>query len=504
MKKIVALILVLCLALCMLAGCGGTEAASAAGSATAEGSDEVFHMVMEVITYGFDDPDLKMVQDAVNEITVPKIGVEVEFLPVPIMNMASKLGMQVSGGEKIDLTVAGLLTTPSRLAADGLLQPITQYVAESEALTSLAEGVLDAGMINGELYAYPGSNANGAQITFFYDKDLAEQYNIQLPDRLDTPEKWDDLLSQVKASGMEQYGITLGDGNACEYEWTPFDALGDEAYASYGVILDKDADANTIVNYYETEEYMTKCKTHYDWQQKGYAVPDSNSNGYSTLDSMTQGMNFGFVSQGGVGMSTAYFSKITGKNIGAIPMSDINTKNGNVLNFCWGVPSTCEHPEKVVKFLELMFTDTDLANLLNYGIEGVHYVTREGSQIIDYPEGIDSSSCGYGAFVGSYGDATKIYQRAPMTDEFVATIPDYMYPKAPVSKYLGYTFDESPVSTELAAVNAAIGQYGPTLECGLVDPEEVIPEFISALKAAGIDTVIAENQKQLDAWLASK
>ena len=43
-----------------------------------------------------------------------------------------------------------------------------------------------------------------------------------------------------------------------------------------------------------------------------------------------------------------------------------------------------------------------------------------------------------------------------------------------------------------------------SLSLGVVDPNNIVPEFQSALKAAGIDKVIAENQKQFDAWRASK
>ena len=100
-----------------------------------------------------------MVQDAVNEITVPAIGVEVEFLTVPIMNQATKQGLLVAGGQQIDLVVAGLLTTPSNLVSSGLLQPITEYVEGSEILSGLAEGILDACRVKGEIYAYPGSIA---------------------------------------------------------------------------------------------------------------------------------------------------------------------------------------------------------------------------------------------------------------------------------------------------------------------------------------------------------
>lgn len=516
MKKIISLLLTLGLTAGLLAGCGGNADSGAnsnnnnnagggtenvGGQPAADG--ETYHMVMELITYGFDDPDLPMIQDAVNVITVPEIGVEVEFMTVPIGEMATKLGLLVSGNQQIDLVVTGLLTTPANLATEGLIQPITQYVEGSDALMKLADGIIDACKVNGEIYCYPGGTANGTQVTFFYDADLAAQYNIQMPDRLESEADWNALFTQVKDSGMEQYAISLGDGVACEYEWASFDSLGDNAYDSYGVVM-ADGDGKTVENYFATDAYKAKCKMHRAWFEAGYCVPDSISNGYTTSDSMTQGVIFGFVSNGGVGMSAAYWSKITGKNIAGIPMADISTSADNVINFSWGVSTSCTQPQKVVDFLELLYTNTELANIMNYGIEGTHYVTNEGSQIISYPEGVDAMSCGYGNFVGTYGDNSKIYQREPLTDEFLQSIPNYMYPNATPSKFLGYTFDPSNVSTEITAVVAVIGQYAPALECGTVDPDQMIPEFIDALNAAGMEKIIAENQAQLDAWLAAQ
>ena len=37
-----------------------------------------------------------------------------------------------------------------------------------------------------------------------------------------------------------------------------------------------------------------------------------------------------------------------------------------------------------------------------------------------------------------------------------------------------------------------------------MDPETVLPQFISALEAAGINEIIEENQKELDAWVEAQ
>ena len=69
---------------------------------------------------------------------------------------------------------------------------------------------------------------------------------------------------------------------------------------------------------------------------------------------------------------------------------------------------------------------------------------------------------------------------------------------------MGFTFDSSNVKTEYTAVTNVIDQYLPGLICGSVDPATEIPVFLQRLEEAGLGTIIAEKQTQLDAWAAAK
>lgn len=243
---------------------------------------------------------------------------------------------------------------------------------------------------------------------------------------------------------------------------------------------------------------------HRDWYEKGYCVPDSISNGYTTTDSLKQGMVFGILNNHGSGMNEGNLNRTTGKTLGVIPTSDIIIQSANVTAMSYGISATCENPEKAIKFLELLYSDTDFINLMNFGIEDVHYTTTEGSNVIGYPEGVDPSTCGYGNFLGIPCDNMNIYVREPLTDEFTETVSKFAFGNAKASKYLGYTFDTTNVSTEISAVTAIVNKYAPALECGIVDPEEMIPQFTAELEAAGMDKIIEENQKQLNDWLATQ
>jgi putative aldouronate transport system substrate-binding protein len=74
---------------------------------------------------------------------------------------------------------------------------------------------------------------------------------------------------------------------------------------------------------------------------------------------------------------------------------------------------------------------------------------------------------------------------------------------AVTSEILGFSFNSNPVMNEISSISNVISQYRKSLDTGTVDPERELPNFIRALDAAGADRVIAEMQKQLDAWKAS-
>ena len=102
-----------------------------------------------------------------------------------------------------------------------------------------------------------------------------------------------------------------------------------------------------------------------------------------------------------------------------------------------------------------------------------------------------------------YGDKLKDYVMAPNDDGYVAMMQEFnnSISQEYTSDALGYCFNSDPVKAQFAAVNDVVTQYAKsTLGYGVVDPGPQLEEFRSALKAAGIDDIIAENQKQYDAW----
>ena len=133
-----------------------------------------------------------------------------------------------------------------------------------------------------------------------------------------------------------------------------------------------------------------------------------------------------------------------------------------------------------------------------------HY-EKVSEHIIKYPDGVDFTNIGYGNQIVSFGDSSQIYQREPFTEEWYETLDNFSAENADLSQAFGYVFDSSSVRTQVAAVTSVIQEYNPALICGMNDNvEERVQEFIAALKTAGIDEIIAENQRQFDEWRAAQ
>ena len=71
--------------------------------------------------------------------------------------------------------------------------------------------------------------------------------------------------------------------------------------------------------------------------------------------------------------------------------------------------------------------------------------------------------------------------------------------------YDGFNFDSTTVSTQFAAVEAALGTYFDPLKNGLVkDVDKSIEEMNAALESAGIQAVLDELNRQAAEYVTAK
>ena len=161
-----------------------------------------------------------------------------------------------------------------------------------------------------------------------------------------------------------------------------------------------------------------------------------------------------------------------------------------------GISATSKNPYRVMRFLELLYTDKELSNLIVHGIEGKHYTKLDENTIrIAENSGYDLSAQQwmlgnvYNNYLTEADDPDK-YQKYQEFSQQGIYVPTN-----------GFSPDLSAVELEKVSVSGVKAQYRNQAMLGTVDPETVIPEYIAKLKEAGIEKIIAEMQQQYDAYL---
>ena len=123
-------------------------------------------------------------------------------------------------------------------------------------------------------------------------------------------------------------------------------------------------------------------------------------------------------------------------------------------------------------FLNRVNTDPELYNLICFGIEGVHY-TKEGNYAIPVENSAYNPNQDW-----VYGDQfNALYREGQGENDWELT--EEINNSAEPSEALGFSFDSTSVQTQLASVSAVVDEYYSSLATGVVNPEEVLPEFLN-------------------------
>lgn len=516
-RKLVSIVITAAIGASVLSGCGSSsEPAGASGtpaSAVSSGAAASEAADGEVTEIVFATPltktvDMSSIEDALNEITVPKIGVRVHIEGVTMANYTNQIGLMMSGGEQLD--VMGFIGTYSNWLSKNQMMPLNDYIDKygAGAKEAIGEDFLKSTTSGGKLYALPTLNGKAATMNFVIRTDLVRELNLPV-DQLTMAADFDgycanlDLITEMYAKIHEthpEYACVVPaqtNPNSLQFDTTvPFaDTLND----GLGVLMPDDY--TKVVNMYESDEFRKLCEYAWQWNQAGYVLEDATTTQESVLTYMQNGRAAGWYITGEEGQAEQY-TTATGVDVSSYKFCQpfIATSAVNGLGFA--ISATSQHPEAAMKFLNEMYTDPDVVNLLDWGIEGRDYELQEDGTI-DFPEGVTADNTAYGlnmdwffgnqflGYIWGKGRDTTIYQRLAENNKTAA--------KTPV---MGFSYDSTKVSTELAAISNVTSQYLPGLLCGTLDPDTEIDTFNQALYDAGLQKVMDEKQSQLDAWRA--
>ncbi len=446
---------------------------------------------------------LDTVEEAINAITRDKIGVEVDLMPIAIWDYSSQVSLALQGGEKVDLfqSLGDFNTAISTGMALDLTDMIDEYAAESKELIGM--DWLAATSKAGRIYGLPTYKPIALTPMVVYRQDIVDELGIDMS-QVNEVSDLTPILAQVKAAYPDMTPVAaVNTGNIGLITTVQkVDYLTDSYFSPKGVLINNDP---TVVDFYASEEFAEIANLARTWYTEGLVMKDAATTSSTAAELMSSGNYFCYVaaySYPEEDTAAALEAQTGGYDLGAKMMGQAFLDTTSINALTWMVSSTSDVPEAALKFLNLTFTDKEIVNLIIYGLEGRDYVLK-GDGTVNYPEGQDASSVPYTAQL-SCGTLGNFFIMYPMEGTRIESLEWELEQNknAELSIAMGFVFDSSNVATEYTAVINVIDQYLAGLICGSVDPETEIPVFLQRLEEAGLGTIIAEKQTQLDAWFA--
>lgn len=480
----------------------GTMGTGICASAESSDPDEI---TVRFMCFGTVPSDMQMVEDAINEITVPEINVKVNYEAISASSYGTQLALDMTSGGDVDVFYNYDFTNTASNKQLLDLSPYLETYGQDIVEAASAEW-LQATTVAGKVYGVPILNGKGASLVVAMRTDILEKYG--LTDKLenmsvsedikdDTAEATLETISEIYATVLENEPEMImlcagGAGTLNLEKMINYDALTD----SNGVLMGNDG--WEVVNLYETDEFKSVIQTLRDWYLAGYIKSDVSTDTESYTSYASAGRMFSVMLGSDETLGTS-LERTSGYPYTAVriktPLATSETLNGQT----WCVSSTTKHPEAAVKFLNLAYSSAEIENLMCYGIEGVHYAYQEDGTV-DYADGVDSTTTGYS--MSTYWEMPYPILAASISGNGSDYNANLLQQNKEVknSRALGFSFDTANVSSELTAISAVGSQYMTGFLTGSLDIDENYDSFIQKLKDAGIEKVIAEKQSQLDAW----
>lgn len=461
-----------------------------------EATKEPYELTLAMPVFGAVPKDMEAVQTEINKISQAKINATVKILPISIGAWEQQMNLMMSSGEKLDLAFTFGKTYPTQ-AATGQIISIDELLAKYGKGIEPAVGseYLKSAEVSGKLYGVPTIHDFGGSSGILMRKDLVDKYKIDVA----SIQSLDDLDSVFKTIKDNEPGIApLASGISTPVtHYVTHDKLGDR----FGILPGFD-NGLKVVNYYESTDYADLLNLVHSWFKAGYINKDASTSQLSQAEIVKANKAFSYFGRYKPGFVEQETRRAGMEMVWADLMPNHYSTTSDVLVGLWTISQNTENEERAMMFLDLMYTDKDIANLMMWGIEGTHY-EKVTETSIDYPSGVDSKTVGYSTQSWLLGNPFLTYT-FKSDDPDLWTKTTAYNDEAIKSKALGFAFNTESVKNEITALNNVTAQYLKVLETGTLDPSKNLPDFISKLKSAGIDKVIAEKQKQLDAWAAAK
>ncbi|MDI9521087.1 MAG: ABC transporter substrate-binding protein [Bacillota bacterium] len=448
-------------------------------------------------TLGSEREGHQAVIDKINEYLTEKFNATLKMYVNTHNDHLQKLQLLVSAREKFDICfVSGQY---ANYVSQEAFYPLKELLNEygPALMETYPQNLWDSVTINGEIYAVPVHKYSCSHYYFIINMDAAKKAGVDtswITADLNKMDRWNAFVNYVlemKKAGADTNGFITSMGSQPFTALFPNEAMTGNSADPGVVILGDDTfkgfERNQVFNQFATEEFAGYVRDAYKLAQAG-ALPldpettaklDQHDPVVSVQDSMAKRL--------------AGYEKTYGADFEPYFISYAFQTTDKIYGAMNAISDTSDDPARAMMFINALIEDKDFANLVFYGIEGVNWNRNADGQIeMTDPKTYSMTTWSLPGFLTAEPD---ISLPLDMVDRYNAFAKELV-----PADNLGFALDEGPIMIELAAIRQVVAEYMEPLCKGLADPDTELPKFLDALEAAGVDTAIAEMQRQLDAW----
>ncbi|CAM3164280.1 ABC transporter substrate-binding protein [Paenibacillus lupini] len=477
-----------------------TEPTTAASDAPAESTEPALDPVKLTFIYPVaadPGPDQKLVNEEINKYLQEKINATVELKPLTFDEYEPKLNAMLAANENFDIAWSskGWLGNYQPYIDRGAYLELTDDMIAKyapEARANIPDKFWpDMLAADGKVYGFPIYQVAAKQKSLIIQKRFIDKYSLDVS----TIHSYSDIepfLKTLKENEPDVVPLGLAQNSRGMY-------IDPKAVGTDGspVFYMKDDPAYTLSTFLNTaNDRLPYFQKLHEWYENGYINQDApvlqNINDLKAKGNVAVSIEFTSKPGGEIGEKAIN----GGNDVVYVPISD--SYFTGIASAMHVVNKSSKNPERALMLINLLNTDKYLYNLICNGIEGTHY-KKVDDTFIEPIEGSGYTPNGDWVFGNQFNAYLKPGQAA---DTWQKTIE--LNDNAVVLASSGFTVNEESVKAEIANINAVKNEYETALETGAVDPNKVLPEYVSKLKASGAEKVDQEVAKQWDAFLTQK
>lgn len=519
-KQVLSLALGTALTAGMLTGCGSgksseqTPADTGAADGTvaaAAAADTSEHVDLKMYLLGDRTPDFDEVYGKINEILEEKLNcsISVDFLSWGEHD--TKYSLLFSSQEEFDLIfTASSWGHYEQTVALGGFEPLSEEFIQTYApdiWKVVPEMAWEQARIDGTIYMVPNYVNEFGQDIIAVRGDLLDKFGMT------DITSWDDLKKFYLACAESGDGIYASQGGPWYqyFQGKGMSTLGGAPKSGELVLYNTQDPTDTnlyyILDWDGFDDYCRQAKEMADagcWSRDVLNSNDERQAGL--LTGRTAGMIWN------MGSCQTFAKQANAENEDwnvtlCDPVSDMKKEVQPYINNGVAINVNSKNKERAMMVLNEFYTNPDVYDLAMLGVEGKHWeaVGDDQYKVLDETNYGVNNNCNWG---WNNADITRkefVENRTPLDDTFEAMQAKWEENVKEEHVLDGFNFDNSKVSSQVAAVEANIVTYYDPLVNGLVDDVDAsLDQFRQALETAGILEIMDELQRQVTEYVESK